>query len=73
MELIKNMNCRYHNTEDLEIIGAGGFGTIYLQPDGNVLKAIVSSDDCQNAENELIKQRKIYNSFSKLKQFHTCL
>ena len=71
MELIKNMNCRYHNTEDLEIIGAGGFGTVYLQPDGNVLKAIVSSDDCQNAENELIKQRKIYNSFSKLKQFHT--
>ncbi len=62
------MDCQYYDTNELKIIGAGGFGSVYLQPDGNVLKAIVSSDDCQNAENELNKQKKIYNAFLKLKQ-----
>lgn len=51
------------------VLGAGGYGIIYLLGDGTVLKAIKQNNDCFSAEKELKKQEKIYNSFEYLKKF----
>lgn len=49
-------------------IGGGGFGTIFLLPDGNVLKAIKGNGDCGDALREYNKQQKIYDCFERLRQ-----
>ena len=49
----------------LKLIGAGGFGMVYLQPDNTVLKAIRSLQ-CGEAKIEFEKQKKIYDLFQNL-------
>lgn len=53
--------------ENLKIVGAGGNGIVYLMPNGNIIKFIKYANDCTIAEKELEKQKKIYDSFSKIK------
>lgn len=54
------------NNETLKILGAGGFGTVYLLPNNNVIKAIKDHTNCMAAEEEMKKQRDIYASFVEL-------
>lgn len=52
----------------MQPIGGGGFGTIFLMPDGNVLKAIKGNGECGDALKEFNKQQKIYDCFERLRQ-----
>lgn len=56
------------NLENIEVIGAGGFGTVYLLKNGLVLKGIRDKKSCGEAKIEFDKQKKIYDSFEKLKK-----
>ena len=50
----------------MKVIGAGGFGTVYQMPNGNVIKAIVSATACDDAAVELGKQQLAYDVFENL-------
>ncbi len=52
--------------EKTRIIGGGGFGTIYENEDGNVVKAIVSFDSCQDAAVEMQKQKIAFDALEDL-------
>lgn len=52
---------------DYKIIGAGGFGKVYSTPQGNVIKAIYSSDVCGDAHTEYIKQSIAYEVLNNIK------
>jgi hypothetical protein len=53
--------------DNLEVLGGGGFGKIYILDNNTVLKAIHGQDNCNHAQLEFIKQKKIYDSFIRLK------
>jgi hypothetical protein len=53
----------------MEPIGAGGYGIVYLLPDGNVVKAIYSRTACDEAHVEYKKQKRVYDCLEKL---HRC-
>lgn len=55
---------------DWQIIGAGGFGVVYLKSNGQAVKAIYSRSACDEAFVELNKQAKIYQLFQNIKQTH---
>jgi hypothetical protein len=50
----------------MEIIGAGGFGKVYLTPKGTVIKAIYTANDCKDAEIEFKKQEKAYQALKSI-------
>ena len=60
------MNCDLTDFSDLTLIGAGGFAYIYGLKNGNVVKAIISKDACEDAFLEMNKQAKVYNAWNNL-------
>lgn len=58
--------CNFLNVK--ELLGAGGYGVVYLNHDGTVTKGIYSSKACDEAFLELDKQRIAYRVFEALKQ-----
>jgi hypothetical protein len=52
---------------NLKILGGGGFGTIYDLQNGTVLKAMHGENNCDDAKLEFIKQKKIFDSFNRLR------
>ena len=58
-------SCPTINTQ--EIIGAGGYGIIYLNTDGTVTKAIHNKSACKEAGFELKKQQLAWNIFNTIK------
>lgn len=53
------------------LIGAGGFGKVFLIDEDTVVKAIYTSDACSEAYIEFKKQQKIYNTFERLGRIKT--
>jgi hypothetical protein len=43
------------------LLGTGGFGEVYLMPNGNVIKLIKDPQDCKTASIEFEKQKKYMN------------
>jgi hypothetical protein len=50
-----------------KVIGAGGYGKVFLLPDGTALKAIYDIDVCRGARTEFLKQQKAYNAFQDIR------
>ena len=42
---------------ELKVIGAGGFGIVYENKMGNVLKAIINKTSCNEGEKQFEKQK----------------
>ena len=59
--------CKLTGRERLQVIGAGGFGTIYYDSSRDVVvKAIIRSNSCNQAFNEMNTQFKIHVAFEDL-------
>ena len=52
--------------EVVEVLGAGGYGTVYLLASGDVLKAIYTTNACDEAQIEFGKQARIHDAFARL-------
>src|SRR5450755_2578767 len=50
-----------------KVIGAGGYGKVFLLPSGNALKAIYDIDVCRGARTEYFKQQKAYAAFQEIR------
>lgn len=50
----------------MEVLGAGGHGTVYLLPNGNAVKGLYSRTACSEASVEFAKQKRIYDCFERL-------
>jgi hypothetical protein len=52
---------------EYKVIGADGFGTVYENKQGIILKAIRDNLECDTAQIEMDKQKIVFNLFNKLK------